>query len=230
MKKTITLSFLLLIFFLSFSQQFKDNSLGRLKKLSKGTNTYTIETTNGSARISIYNPEIIRIWITREGFQSDFSYSVVGTPQVCIVKFVEAEGMMMIQTDSLRLEISTDPVRFTLKDIRGNLLNQDDPAFGTSWVGDEVTTYKKIQEGEKFVGLGEKTGNLDRRGEGYVNWNSDVPGYPVNQDPLYASFPFYIGIHCKVAYVIYFSIHIKAILILALRMTGFPVSGQMPAI
>ena len=204
MKTSICLVSLLLTWCLVFSQQFPDNSLGRLKKLSKGENTYTIRTTNGNARIMVYTPEIIRIWITKGGFQNDFSYSVVGKPRPCPVKLMETEGKMLIQTDSLQLEISTDPVRFMLNDSRGAVLNQDDPAFGTSWVGTEVATYKKLQDGEKFIGLGEKTGNLDRRGEGYVNWNSDVPGYPVNQDPLYASFPFYIGIHGRSVYGIYF--------------------------
>lgn len=36
-----------------------------------------------------------------------------------------------------------------------------------------------------------------------MNWNSDTPGYTVNQDPIYASFPFYIGIHGNVAYGIF---------------------------
>ena len=65
--------------------------------------------------------------------------------------------------DSIRLDISSNPVRlkFLTKDNR--IINQDD-TFGTNWVGDEVTTYKLLQDGEKFIGLGEKTGGLDRRG------------------------------------------------------------------
>jgi len=186
------------------AQQFPDNSLGRLKKLTKGGNSFIIETSNGTARIIVYTPEIIRIRISKEDMNTDFTYAVVGVPRACSVKFHETEGLMLLQTDSLRLEITTDPVRFTMKDSKGNLLNQDEPAFGTTWVGEEVTTFKKLQEGEKFIGLGEKTGNLDRRGEGYMNWNSDTPGYTGGQDPIYASFPFYIGIHGRLAYGIFF--------------------------
>jgi len=204
MKKLSIIISLLFILSYSFSQQFPDNSLGNLKKVSKGNNTYTLETTNGTARVMVYTPEIIRIRVVKGSFEPDFSYAVVGIPVPCAARFLETEGRMLIQTDSLILEISTDPVRFTLKDIHGNLLNQDEPAFGTTWVGEEVTTFKKMQEGEKFIGLGEKTGNLDRRGEGYMNWNSDTPGYTVGQDPIYASFPFYIGIHGKVSYGIFF--------------------------
>src|SRR3546814_7413795 len=75
----------------------------------------------------------------------------------------------------------------------GQTINQDETGFGTSWIGDQVTTYKKLQEGERFIGLGEKTGPLDRRGFGYTNWNTDNFGYTSGSDPLYCSIPFYIG-------------------------------------
>jgi alpha-glucosidase len=56
---------------------------------------------------------------------------------------------------------------------------------------------KKLFSDERFIGLGEKTGPLDRRGNSYTHWNSDVPAYSTNQDPLYSSIPFYIGLHNK---------------------------------
>ena len=48
---------------------------------------------------------------------------------------------------------------------------------------EDVTSYKKLQEGERFIGLGEKTGNLDRRGFAYTNWNSDTFAYRTDADP-----------------------------------------------
>jgi alpha-glucosidase len=75
--------------------------------------------------------------------------------------------------------------------------------MATSWVNESVTTYKKMQDGERFVGLGEKTGSLDRRGSGYTNWNSDTFGYRTDQDPIYTTIPFYIGIHHGLNYGIF---------------------------
>jgi alpha-glucosidase len=204
MKKLLTAIILLMFMTTANAQQFPDNSLGKITKLIKDNNTFSIETTNGTARVIIYSPEIVRIRIVKNDFGNDFSYAVVGNPQPCNVKLKESKGMILIQTDSLVIEISTHPVRFTFKTNTGKMLNQDEPAFGTSWVGEEVTTFKTMQKNEKFIGLGEKTGNLDRRGEGYTNWNSDKPGYSVNEDPLYSTFPFYIGIHHDVAYGIFF--------------------------
>ena len=57
---------------------------------------------------------------------------------------------------------------------------------------------------EHFIGWGEKTGPLDRRGQSFVNWNTDAFGYSVNQDPIYGSIPFFIGVHGTVSYGIFF--------------------------
>ncbi len=204
MKKLILIVTFCIMATVTNAQQYPDNSLGELKKLTKGKNSLTLETTNGVARVIVYSPEIFRISISKKTPAADFSYAVVGKPVDCKVNILETEGQVLVITDSLRLQVNTDPVRFKLISHDGKTVINEDDTFGTTWVGEEVTTFKRLQEGEKFIGLGEKTGNLDRRGEGYTNWNSDVPGYNVNHDPIYASFPFYIGIHHNVAYGIYF--------------------------
>ncbi|MFM8433445.1 MAG: TIM-barrel domain-containing protein, partial [Bacteroidota bacterium] len=71
------------------------------------------------------------------------------------------------------------------------------------WLGDEVTTYKSLFPDERFIGLGEKTGNLDRRGNGYENWNTDAFGYGTGTDPIYSTIPFYIGLHDSMSYGIF---------------------------
>ena len=99
--------------------------------------------------------------------------------------------------------IAKSPVRFKFTDLQGNIINEDDAGLGTAWIGDQSTTYKKLQEGERFIGLGEKTGNLDRKGSGYQHWNTDSYAYHSGQDPLYCSTPFYMGIHHQQVYGIF---------------------------
>ena len=111
---------------------------------------------------------------------------------------------MELVTKQLRLKIGTSPLTFSLHNADGQLVNADEPSFGTSWMGTEVTTYKSLQAGERFIGLGEKTGNLDRRGTAYTHWNTDYFAYPNNADPIYCSTPFYIGIHNGLVYGVFF--------------------------
>jgi alpha-glucosidase len=77
--------------------------------------------------------------------------------------------------------------------------------MGMGWDGNEVRCWKTIAPDEKFFGLGEKTGNLDKRGREYVMWNSDTPGYTNDTDPLYQSIPFFIGLRGGQAYGIFFN-------------------------
>ena len=200
-------SILILIFILSlsaFSQQEVSTSLGNLKKMKKTADGLLIETDFGKAQVIVYNSQIVRIKIVKGEFEPDFSYAVITQPEKTNFKIIESKGLISLATDSVKLDISTSPVRFKFLTAGNRMLNEDDASFGTNWVGDEVTTYKKFQEGEKFIGLGEKTGNLDRRGEAHTNWNTDNPSYQVDDDDLYSTFPFYIGIHHGLSYGIFF--------------------------
>jgi alpha-glucosidase len=179
-------------------------SLGQLTKWSLERFGINGETEDGRFRVLVYNDHIVRITITKEDRFEDFSYAVIASPTSHNHTTTEHADHIEIHTNAVILTVTKDPVRFSLKTIHHQLINEDDRAFGTSWNGDQVTTYKKLQEGERFIGLGEKTGPLDRRGSGYQNWNTDSFGYRSGDDPLYCSIPFYIGIHNGLSYGVFF--------------------------
>ena len=163
-----------------------------------------ITTENAFAEITVYSPSVIRVRMDRQPLDSSFSYAVVARPAATAVHISQNSHEINIATDSLRLRITKDPFSACFLTPSGEVINEDETGLATSWIGGEVTAYKKMQEGERFIGLGEKTGNLDRKGEGYTNWNSDKFGYAVNQDPIYATIPFYIGIHHHINYGVFF--------------------------
>lgn len=162
-----------------------------------------LKTTNAYARVTVYTPSVIRVRIDDRQLKKDFSYAVVGEMQPTKANISQNANEIDIITDSLKAVITKKPFAVAFYTPDGRLINEDDKGLATSWAGTAVTTYKKMQEGERFVGLGEKTGNLDRKGDGYTNWNSDVYGYSISQDPLYSSIPFYIGIHHDLNYGIF---------------------------
>ncbi len=179
-------------------------SLGNLKEWKKETFGISGETTHEKFRIVVYNESIIRINLIRSDSFEDFSYAVVAKPDGGNFNVVENETFLEIQTSKTILTIQKDPMRFRFATLDNKTINEDDAAFGTSWNGEQVTTYKKLQEGERFIGLGEKTGGLDRKGNGYQNWATDSFAYSTGQDPLYSSMPFYIGLHNGLSYGIFF--------------------------
>ncbi|MGC8865985.1 MAG: TIM-barrel domain-containing protein [Bacteroidales bacterium] len=180
------------------------STLGSLKSMKRQGQSLEIRTTLGNAVVTVMRPDIFRIRIVKEKLGTDFSYAVVGKPQKTDFKVQQTPGLIRVSTSALVLEISTQPVRFTFKTLDGQIINQDDPALGTNWNGTEVTTCKTLFKDEKFIGLGEKSGNLDRRGAAYWHWNTDNPRYDNNSDPLYSTIPFYIGLHSGLVYGIYF--------------------------
>lgn len=180
-----------------------NNSLGDFLRWDQENDGLTGETTNGKFRVRLYNDHIVRIQVTKEKEFDEFSYSVVATPNAKVLSFLDQQDNLVIKTPHLVLTITKYPVRFSFYTIHNQLINEDD-TFGTSWIGEQVTTYKRLQEGERFIGLGEKTGPLDKKGHGYENWNTDNFSYSPNADPLYCSIPFYIGIHHGLTYGIFF--------------------------
>lgn len=177
--------------------------LGALKTWKTITAGLEGETENGNFRVLTYDEGIIRITVSRDPFE-DFSYAVIATPKDIPAEITEDSEALLIKSRTLVLRISKSPVSFSFLTPTGTVINEDDPAFGTSWNGEQVTTYKKLQDGERFIGLGEKTGPLDRKGQGYMHWNTDNFAYSPGADPLYCSTPFYIGIHNKLVYGIFF--------------------------
>ncbi len=181
------------------------HSLGTLSGYSVIGNAITIETANEKASVTVYAADIIRVRIfKKDQEQKDFSYAVINEPQQVDFEVKEGQDLIQILTKSVMVNILKDPLRFSFLDHMGNVLNEDDGAFGTSWIGNEVTTYKRLQKGERFIGLGEKNGNLDRRGTAYTNWNTDKFAYPTDQDPLYMTIPFFMGIQSGLQYGLFF--------------------------
>jgi alpha-glucosidase len=178
-------------------------SLGELRSWEKSSHEISGQTSNARFRLRFFSPGVVNLCITNKSEFEDFSYAVV--QKSATVKFTveeHAEGLL-IKTDQLQVSIGRKNTHIVFKNTAGKIINEDDPELGTCWNGDQVTTYKKLQEGERFIGLGEKTGPLDRRGAGYVNWNTDNFGYGTGSDPLYCSIPFYIGVHNGLSYGIF---------------------------
>lgn len=172
-------------------------------QVAAGSQQVRLQTANAHVELSVYSPNVIRVRIDKQALGRDFSYAVVGKPQPTRTVITQDDKELLLATDALRVRVAKQPFAIIFSTPDGAVINQDEPGLTTSWIGEEVATYKKMQEGERFIGLGEKTGNLDRRGSAYTNWNKDAFRYGVGDDPLYASIPFYIGVHHGLNYGIF---------------------------
>jgi alpha-glucosidase len=177
---------------------------GNLQDWKKIATGITGKTDHSFFKIEFYSGNIVRVHLTQQETFSDFSYAVIAVATPLPFEVNDSSDYLSLKTSSTEIIISKKPFHITFKNAAGKVINQDEPSFGTWWNGEQVSSYKKLQEGERFIGLGEKTGPLDKRGRGYVNWNTDKFAYGTDDDPLYSSIPFYIGLHHQVMYGIYF--------------------------
>jgi alpha-glucosidase len=178
--------------------------LGQLISYKKNERGIDIETSFGNVSIAFFDERIVQVWGYMGKREEDFSYAVVGTPIKIEFSISDLSEKIQLTTSALKVTITKTPVRVQMTDLQDVLINEDDAGLGIQWINNQVSCYKKLQEGERFLGLGEKTGPLDKRGRGYINWNTDAYAYGTDTDPLYCSVPFYIGVHHQKTYGIFF--------------------------
>ncbi len=140
---------------------------GNVKTVDIGAQDVSFTTANAYGKLIVYSPSIIRVRLDKKLLGRDFSYAVINGPQKSNVKITQDGESITVTTDSLKAVIYKTPFRIAWYTPEGQLINQDEPGLSTSWTGDEVTCYKTMMPDERFIGLGEKTGNLDRKGSGY---------------------------------------------------------------
>ncbi len=146
-------------------------------------------------QLSVVAPAIIRVRISAPDKPEVPSYAVIQTKAMDFNKMINGEKEIALNTDSLKIVVQKNPLRIDFFNSEGQWLDGDAPSLGVSRQGEEITSFRKLTSDEKFIGLGEKTGPLNRREQSYVNWNTDAPGYGLKEDPIYSSLPYFIGIH-----------------------------------
>ncbi|MDR1583729.1 MAG: DUF4968 domain-containing protein [Prevotellaceae bacterium] len=163
----------------------------------------TLYCENADVRIWLYSPAAVRIDVSFSRVFDTFSYAVEAIPQANLHTISDNDSFIEIKTDSFITIINKYPFAVTFKTLSGEVINSDEPGLYNSQVENHVTAYKTLQQGERFIGLGEKCGGLDKRSKAYTNINTDCFGYEIETDPLYTTFPFYIGLHNSLCYGIF---------------------------
>lgn len=177
------------------SQDHFNVALGNYQSISQDGNSWVIECAIAKIQVQLMNSRVVRIRaIALNRVFEDHSYAVTAEAQPTNYTWEDNDTNWRLITRDLTLVIEKSPLRFKLHSPDGKPLVEDDPAFGISFVGHEISCYKKLRADEKFIGLGEKTGFLNRRGKWYEHWNTDAFAYGEEEDPLYLSTPFYMGI------------------------------------
>lgn len=112
----------------------------------------------------------------------------------------EADGRLRIETAMVRLTIRLDGLACAWavrEDDRGwRTVMRDRPtqAYDFGWWDGRVRHYLRREPGEAYLGLGERSGAMDRAGRRFRLSNLDAMGYSARTtDPLYKHIPFHLA-------------------------------------
>ena len=204
--------FSLLIFFTAifFSASAQVKNIGKIISYKKITGGIQGKTATAFFDIHAYNDNIIRVRVSKEKTFRNFSYALVtdSIPPFNNISIEEKANSIFLFTNAINVEIEKEPAfRIIFKSKKGEVINEDvkGDGFGTTFIGDKVSVYKNLQQGERFVGMGEALGNLDKRGTGITLNNTDTYKYGDPRLSMYISIPFYIGIHHQQVYGMFYN-------------------------
>lgn len=144
-------------------------------------------------RVTALTDSIVRVRIGRDGkLPEDASWAVLPEMRAASTKVMPTPDGF--RTAALVVHVDPTTLALTVTDPAGKVITAD-AAQPLNLDGTAFTLRKKLPIGEHIFGLGDKTGgDLDRRGNTYVDWNSDTPGFTSATDPIYKSIPFFIGV------------------------------------
>ncbi len=128
-------------------------------------------------------------------FSDGFSYALdpeADWPGPSGLEIEEDDDVATLRTPMLTVRVERATGRLSVRTPDGRPVLDDADAPG--WAGEHVVLTKRLRDGERVLGLGDKTTALDRRGGRYAHWNTDAFAFERGTDPLYKAIPFVLGI------------------------------------
>jgi alpha-glucosidase len=159
------------------------------QEAERRVDTMDIRRGDAVTRVDAIAEGVLRVRVSRpDGFDEDASWAVAPSIRAGRAKVeLTPDGL---RTSSLAVAVDAAG-QVTIRDAGGRVIIAD--AAPVKLQGRGFTLSKRIEGGERFYGLGDKTGGLDRRGGDFVDWNTDVGRFTSSSDPLYKAIPFLIS-------------------------------------
>ena len=186
------------------------DNLGPVLSYEKTAHGIAGRTATADFSVDVYSPHVIRVRVLPEGVERHAGYALKTdeVPDFSQFSVSAADPIVVVKTSSVTTEVELRPdLRFTFKDAGGAVINEDlrGRELGITTIGRKLTIYKRLQEAERFIGMGEALGNLDRRGSVITLKNTDNYQYDDPKIPMYVSIPFFMGLHHGKVYGLFFN-------------------------
>ncbi|GMN08228.1 glycoside hydrolase family 31 protein [Croceitalea sp. MTPC5] len=184
----------------------------RIIEYKKDNDKLYFTTDNGVIlEITVLRDSAIRFrYATEHSFEPDFSYAISDDVNTGYneLEVIEETSDYVIQTSKIKIYISKGNMKIQIVDLDDLVINEDEVGFhweeNYDYGGNIVKMTKVTQSGESYYGMGDKASHTNLKGKRVNNWVTDSYAYGKDQEPLYKSIPFYVGLHNDAAYGIFF--------------------------
>ncbi|MFK8031723.1 MAG: TIM-barrel domain-containing protein [Gammaproteobacteria bacterium] len=174
-----------------------DRRAGSVQSTVIGIDKVNFALDNGFvARLEFLDEDILRVRINADRLLTSWesgaiSWDESGTPGSMIS---EDEDNVYMITPQLSVIVQKSPFQVTTLRSDGTLISKD-VELGIGYNSDTGVIYnrKEAPEGEAYLGLGLRGGPVNRRGDVFLQRNTDNFGYGEFTSPLYSSTPFFYG-------------------------------------
>ena len=151
----------------------------------------SMQVAGGTLRVRAVTDDILHVQLLRDGPpEQGGSWAVIGGADVRGIPVTKRASGFATRTLVVTLNAAGG---IRVEDPSGQLICTDTM---TPWHldGRAFSIDKVMPDTESYFGLGDKTGGLDRRGQSFVNWNTDAYGFNRATDPIYKSIPFFVAV------------------------------------
>ncbi len=176
-----------------------------------GDSVFFTTDNNVILKLTVLRDSLVRFRYTTKGyFSKDFSYAIDKTQShgYNFLEVTELKEVYQIKTSKIICSVSKVDMRVAITDLDGNCILEDELGFhweeSYQFGGNIVKMSKASRDGESYYGLGDKASHLNLKGKRVENWATDQYAFHKDQEPLYKVVPFYIGLHHKMSYGIFF--------------------------
>ena len=201
-------------------------SYGKLLEAEQKGAAAIIRFENGELEITAYTDTIVRVFSDFSGIRRD-SFAVEGDKKtdtnVTMEKLADCvtlstEKLVVKILDEAKVDFYDRQGRALCMDYRGErkaakeltlemkqFVEQEGHVLTGKDAKHRIQCVKKLDVGDCFYGMGDKTGFLNKRGYEYVSWNTDDPFPHVDSyKSLYKSIPFFITLKEQGVYGIFY--------------------------
>ncbi len=157
-------------------------------------------------RVTFLTPELVRVRMVPGGdFEEEHSWDVPLEDEA----FHDVEVNLQQTQHALFLNSAAFTVRIDKDTALLEMLTTDGTSFFTDasspvWEEDRYWFTKRIENGEKYYGFGERGGRMEKQGQTMKNWSTD-PAEPHTAfvDPMYMAIPVYLVMCENFSYGVY---------------------------